>query len=163
MSWHLYMVSKGETSIESHDNAYLETRARSEGLVSHMIKHRLTIRSISTRTTTVGETISKDSSILVQRDSMSTSVRGDVLLTKDASPPITLLFPLAIPPASNGWSYPRRSLASEPILKPSVKLHAPELAEGLVAENGHAGERRYVMGDEEGLTDDEEGGGGWMD
>ena len=31
--WHLYMVSKGETSIESHDNAYLEGKAASEGLV----------------------------------------------------------------------------------------------------------------------------------
>jgi hypothetical protein len=31
--WHLYMVSKGETSIESHDNTYLEGKAASEGLV----------------------------------------------------------------------------------------------------------------------------------
>jgi palmitoyltransferase len=34
MSWHLYMVSQGETSIESHDNAFLESKARAEGLVS---------------------------------------------------------------------------------------------------------------------------------
>lgn len=33
MAWHLHMVSHGETSIESHDNAYLEGKARAEGLV----------------------------------------------------------------------------------------------------------------------------------
>lgn len=31
--WHLFMVSRGETSIESHDNEYLEKKAKSEGLV----------------------------------------------------------------------------------------------------------------------------------
>jgi hypothetical protein len=32
------------------------------------------------------------------------------------------------------------------------------------SENGRAPENgKYVMGDQEGLTDDEEGGGGWMD
>lgn len=31
--WHVYMVSKGETSIESHDNSYLEGKAAAEGLV----------------------------------------------------------------------------------------------------------------------------------
>ena len=76
---------------------------------------------------------------------------------------ITLLFPLAIPPASNGWTYPRRALPTEPGSKPNVHLHAPELADGLVAENGQGGDGRYIMGDEDGLTDDEEGGGGWMD
>ena len=81
------------------------------------------------------------------------------------SPLTTLLFPLAIPPASNGWSYPRRAIPSEPALTPRMRLHAPELAEGLITENGHAheGQSRYVMGDDAGLTDDEEGGGGWMD
>lgn len=59
-----------------------------------------------------------------------------------------------------------------------MNLHAPELAEGLVnspsvgsggAENGHSGwdgvsGSRYIMGDEDGgLTDDEDGGGGFMD
>jgi hypothetical protein len=44
-------------------------------------------------------------------------------------------------------------------------LHEPELADGLISsENGRAPENgKYVMGDQEGLTDDEEGGGGWMD
>jgi len=94
---------------------------------------------------------------------MSSLSRPDWKLRVSSSPATTLLFPLAIPPASNGWTYPRRSLPTEPALKPTVKLHAPELVDGLVAENGHAGERRYIMGDEGGLTDDEEGGGGWMD
>jgi len=33
------------------------------------------------------------------------------------------------------------------------------------SESGYAPENggKYVMGDQEGLTDDEEGGGGWMD
>lgn len=30
----MYMVSRGETSIESHDNDYLERKAKEEGLVS---------------------------------------------------------------------------------------------------------------------------------
>jgi palmitoyltransferase len=34
LSWHLYLISHGETSIESHDNAYLEDKAASDGLVS---------------------------------------------------------------------------------------------------------------------------------
>ena len=86
----------------------------------------------------------------------------------------TLLFPLVVPPSSNGWTYRHRDLPVEPHVKPTTRLHAPELAEGLIspqstAENGHAHgsghthASRYVMGDEEGLTDDEEGGGGWMD
>ena len=82
------------------------------------------------------------------------------------SPKRTLLLPLVVPPHSNGWAYPRRPLPVEPHVKPVTNLHAPELADGLVlspsAENGQAGSR-YIMGDEEGLTDDEEGGGGWMD
>jgi hypothetical protein len=32
--WHLYLVSNGETSIESHDNAFLANKAAAEGLVS---------------------------------------------------------------------------------------------------------------------------------
>jgi palmitoyltransferase len=32
--WHVYMVARGETSIESHDNDYLERKAKEEGLVS---------------------------------------------------------------------------------------------------------------------------------
>jgi len=50
--------------------------------------------------------------------------------------------------------------------KPGLKLHEPELADGLISsESGSAPENggKYVMGDQEGLTDDEEGGGGWMD
>ena len=31
-AWHVYMVARGETSIESHDNAYFETKAKAEGL-----------------------------------------------------------------------------------------------------------------------------------
>ncbi|CAD6573713.1 MAG: hypothetical protein TREMPRED_000891 [Tremellales sp. Tagirdzhanova-0007] len=134
-SWHVYMVSKGETSIESHDNAYLDTRARAEGLI-YLNPYDLGRRKNINYFFHTGPT---------------------------GYAAITLLFPLAVSPSSNGWTYPRRLLPTEPTIKPSMKLHAPELAEGLVAENGYAGDRRYVMGDEEGLTDDEEGGGGWMD
>lgn len=31
--WQLYMVMRGETSIESHDNEYLDHKAKEEGLV----------------------------------------------------------------------------------------------------------------------------------
>lgn len=31
--WHMYMVARGETSIEGHDNDYLEKRAKKSGLV----------------------------------------------------------------------------------------------------------------------------------
>jgi palmitoyltransferase len=74
-------------------------------------------------------------------------------------PRITLLFPLLIPPASNGWSFPRRALP-EPVVGETQVLQAPELA----ARSAELGEirGRYVMGDE-GLTDDEEGGAGYMD
>ena len=83
----------------------------------------------------------------------------------------TLLFPLTVPPASDGWSFPRRALPSDSRSPLANGLHAPELAEGLIdpgraggsaAENGHGGSR-YVMGDNGDLTDDEEGGGGFMD
>ena len=94
-----------------------------------------------------------------------------------------------VPPSSNGWSFPKRPPPAdhgEDITTPG--LHAPELARGLVrpdgaagggsdgvvgmggkggdgAESGKGGTRRgkYVMGDDGSLTDDEEGGGGWMD
>lgn len=88
----------------------------------------------------------------------------------------TLLFPLIVPPTTNGWSFPRRSIPNDHVDAPG--LHAPELAAGLIspnqvdaqiiprsggdrAENGRVG--KYVMGDDGSLTDDEEGGGGWMD
>ena len=81
----------------------------------------------------------------------------------------TLLFPLVVPPASNGWTFPRRSLPADHLQSAAPPhLHAPELAEGLfrggpdTIENGHAG-NKYVMGDDGSLTDDEEGGGGWID
>ena len=35
------MVGRNETSIESHDNAYLETRAKAEGLVSDNLPAKL--------------------------------------------------------------------------------------------------------------------------
>jgi hypothetical protein len=31
--WHVYLASRGETSIESHDNSYLEGKAKAERLV----------------------------------------------------------------------------------------------------------------------------------
>jgi palmitoyltransferase len=31
--WHVYLASRGETSIESHDNSYLEGKAKADGLV----------------------------------------------------------------------------------------------------------------------------------
>jgi palmitoyltransferase len=91
-------------------------------------------------------------------------------LADSISPWWTILFPLVIPPASNGWSWQRRPLPSQPH-KLEVDLHSPELVAGLLPVDsvelgqGWQGEdgKRYVMGDEEGLTDDEEGGGGWMD
>jgi len=83
------------------------------------------------------------------------------------SSPTTLFFPLLVPPHTNGWTYPRRPLPKDhqDHYKPGLKIHEPELADGLISsENGRAPENgKYVMGDQEGLTDDEEGGGGWMD
>lgn len=87
----------------------------------------------------------------------------------------TLLFPLVVPPASDGWSFPKRPLPNDHAEASS--LHAPELARGLVsagagdmggkggdgAESGNGRMGKYVMGDDGSLTDDEEGGGGWMD
>jgi palmitoyltransferase len=94
------------------------------------------------------------------------------------------LFPLVVPPSSNGWAYPRRQLPEDAHTAPARSskpggpealsltgsLHSPELMEGLLspqgggmAENGHGSGSRYVMGDDGGLTDDEEGGGGFMD
>ncbi|WVW86546.1 hypothetical protein I302_108595 [Kwoniella bestiolae CBS 10118] len=154
MFWHLYMVSNGETSIESHDNSYLSGKAKKEGLI-YLNPYDL-------------------------------GRRRNIQLFFNIGPngysPYTLLFPLALPPASNGWTFPRRPIPSHPPTK-SANLHAPELADGLIARanglglglegeegsplnsGGHAedGMGGYVMGDEEGLTDDEEGGGGWMD
>ncbi|WVO13681.1 hypothetical protein L204_101302 [Cryptococcus depauperatus] len=152
--WHLYMVSNGETSIESHDNAYLEGRATAEGLI-YLNPYDL-------------------------------GKRRNLQLFFNLGPsgysPLTLLFPFLIPPTSNGWSFLRRPLPSRSPV--SLKLHAPELGEGLIArtngqdfgpdingnaetecrashaEDGHGG---YVMGDDGSLTDDEEGGGGWME
>ena len=83
-----------------------------------------------------------------------------------------------VPPASNGWSFPKRPLPSDHAAAP--ELHAPELARGLLdpaqngkgnfggkggdgAESGNGRMGKYVMGDDGSLTDDEEGGGGWMD
>lgn len=34
LTWHLYLVARGETSIESHDNEYFAKKAQQEGLVS---------------------------------------------------------------------------------------------------------------------------------
>nr|XP_019009035.1 vacuolar protein [Kwoniella pini CBS 10737]OCF47816.1 vacuolar protein [Kwoniella pini CBS 10737] len=161
MFWHLYMVSYGETSIESHDNAYLAGKAKKEGLI-YLNPYDLGRRRNLQLFFNIGP------------NGYSTA---------------SLLFPLALPPASNGWSFPRRPIPSHPSTK-STNLHAPELADGLIARanglglgldleaesinsngelnspiGGHAedGMGGYVMGDEEGLTDDEEGGGGWMD
>ncbi|WVR08354.1 hypothetical protein IAU60_005409 [Kwoniella sp. DSM 27419] len=165
MLWHLHMVSYGETSIESHDNAYLSRKAKKEGLI-YLNPYDL-------------------------------GKRRNLQLFFNIGPggysKYSMLFPFALPPASNGWTFPRRSIPTH-ATKSAPGLHAPELAEGLVARangglglgleieenehggllNGHGqGAQRsgghaedgmggYVMGDEEGLTDDEEGGGGWM-
>jgi palmitoyltransferase len=85
-----------------------------------------------------------------------------------------LFFPILVPPYTNGWTFTRRPLPADHDHhhKPGLKIHEPELADGLISsENGRAPPFRhgdgaggkYVMGDQEGLTDDEEGGGGWMD
>lgn len=91
----------------------------------------------------------------------------------DSSSRWTLLFPLVVPPTSNGWSYLKRSLPSDHAHPPG--LHAPELADGLVAADGsahgakgangaeHGQGGKYVMGDDGSLTDDEEGGGGFWE
>jgi hypothetical protein len=34
LSWHLYLVARGETSIEAHDNEYFTKRAREQDMVS---------------------------------------------------------------------------------------------------------------------------------
>lgn len=40
--WHVYLASRGESSIESHDNHYLEGKAKAEGLVGiHLIAGRV--------------------------------------------------------------------------------------------------------------------------
>ncbi|ORY24666.1 DHHC palmitoyltransferase-domain-containing protein [Naematelia encephala] len=140
MSWHLYMVSNGETSIESHDNDYLGRKAKAEGLI-YLNPYDLG-----------------------RRRNLETFFN----IGPNGYPMTTLLFPLLIPPASNGWSFPRRPLPSLSQHRPTVDLHSPELSAGLMsssAEHGHASHNAggYVMGDEDGLTDDEEGGGGWMD
>lgn len=95
----------------------------------------------------------------------------------DDSPRRTLLFPLVVPPTSNGWSWPKRALPEDHV--DATGLHAPELAAGLVsapgragsgagsggdsAENGKRPSGKYVMGDDGSLTDDEEGGGGFWE
>lgn len=32
--WHLYLISRGETSIEGHDNDYFTKKAKERGVVS---------------------------------------------------------------------------------------------------------------------------------
>lgn len=153
--WHLYMVAKAETSIESHDNAYLDGRASSEGLVRFydiLPEPRPDVALILTR------------QIYLNPYDLGYKRNLELFfnLGPSAYPAATLLFPLLVPPASNGWSYPRRSLPG-PAETDVHQLHEPELAAGHVGNRAELGEVRgkYVMGDE-GLTDDEEGGGGWM-
>lgn len=140
MSWHLWMVAAGETSIESHDNEYLTGRAKAEGLI--------------------------------YLNPFDLGKRRNLEIFFSLGPNgyrwTTMLLPLVVPPMSNGWTYPRRSLPSAPVRPKEIDLHSPELAAGLVgagnAENGMGGSGRYVMDDGgHDLTDDEEGGGGWMD
>ncbi|ODO07039.1 hypothetical protein I350_04407 [Cryptococcus amylolentus CBS 6273] len=172
-AWHLYMVSKGETSIESHDNDYLANKAKREGLI-YLNPYDLGRRRNLELFFNIG---------------------------LGGYSPYTLLFPFLIPPSSNGWSYPRRSLPPPQHPCPpdaASNLHAPELGEGLLARSnvgggeglglgldltgsgagtgtgggtggggeegyGGGGNGGYVMGDDGSLTDDDEGGGGWMD
>ncbi|KAL7423685.1 hypothetical protein Q5752_001267 [Cryptotrichosporon argae] len=164
-TWHLVMVSNGETSIESHDNVYLENKAKAEGMI-YLNPYDLGRR--------------RNLELFFNVGPGGYSYR-------------TLLVPLAVPAYTAGWSYARRALPVEPALKPTTSLHTPELADGLVYDHAHshahghghvheddmqhdhgrgygraeagagAGASRYVMGDEEGLTDDEEGGGGWWE
>lgn len=141
LSWHLYMVSKGETSIESHDNSYLDNRASAEGLVSMsigLVDHQIYLNPYD----------------LGHRQNMLLFFN----IASSGYPPITLLFPFLIPPHSNGWSFPRRSLP-EPTPGDTFE-QSPEQA----ARTAELGEIRgkYVMGDD-GLTDDEDGGGGYVD
>ncbi|WVQ79515.1 hypothetical protein IAT38_001614 [Cryptococcus sp. DSM 104549] len=148
MMWHLYMISCGETSIESHDNGYLADKAKAEGLI-YLNPYDLGRRR---------------------------NLELFFNLGPGGYPASTLFFPFIIPPTTNGWSFPRRPIPSHPPARPTG-LHAPELAEGLIARTSssqglglgldvgtHAedGQGGYVMGDDGSLTDDEEGGGGWM-
>jgi hypothetical protein len=36
--WHIYLISRGETSIEGHDNDYFTTKAKERGVVSLAIE-----------------------------------------------------------------------------------------------------------------------------
>jgi palmitoyltransferase len=134
------MVSKGETSIESHDNAYLDNRASAEGLVSVL--------------EACADQIYLNPYDLGRRQ----NIRLFFNIGPSAYPPATLLFPFLIPPHSNGWSFPRRSLPEA--VPGEVDQRSPEQAARL-AELGEI-RGKYVMGDE-GLTDDEDGGGGYVD
>ncbi|KAL1405134.1 hypothetical protein Q8F55_008757 [Vanrija albida] len=141
--WHLVMVAAGETSIETHDNDYLSRKAKSEGLV-YLNPYDLGRRRNLQNFFNVGP---------------------------GGYPFITLLFPLLVPPYSNGWEWPHRPMPTEAALAaPGTKLHTPELADGLFAPSssnemglGDGPGGRYVMGGQDELTDDEDGGGGWWE
>lgn len=70
----------------------------------------------------------------------------------DPCPWVTLLFPLRVPPYTNGWVWPRRSWPEGP---------GPSGGEDELHGDGPGG--RYIMGGGEELTDDEDGGGGWWE
>lgn len=72
------------------------------------------------------------------------------------SPLSTLLFPLVVPPASDGWSWPIRSFPDTP-----PKDVPPRSSEECAQGDGPGG--LYVMGGADELTDDEGGGGGWWE
>lgn len=38
LTWHLFLVARGETSIESHDNDYFTKKAKEQGLVSCLLE-----------------------------------------------------------------------------------------------------------------------------
>ncbi|BEJ18028.1 hypothetical protein CspHIS471_0703050 [Cutaneotrichosporon sp. HIS471] len=137
--WHLYMVAKGETSIESHDNEYLARKAKEEGLIY----------------------------LNPYDQGKRRNLEFFFNIGPEGYPPITLLFPLLVPPSTNGWVWPHRTFPSP---APRVgSLHAPEFATGLIDRNdresgqGDGPGGRYVMGGGDELTDDEGGGGGWWE
>jgi palmitoyltransferase len=91
---------------------------------------------------------------------------------------LTLLFPLVVPPYTNGWSYPRRSLPElgpdhAPLLQHAedrqgepnpewiAQQQAQQQAMGHNFGPGDGPGGLYVMGGGDDLTDDEGGGGGW--
>lgn len=113
--WHLHLISRGETSIEAHDNEYFAKKAKENGMV-YVNPYDLGKRRNLELFFNVGQ--------------------------EGQYPWHTLYFPLRVPPYSAGWEWPLHPLATR---------------------EGGPGEGVVVGDGDDALTDDEEGGGGWVD